>query len=557
MACLSIYGQVILTEVMFDPSGPEGSAEYIEIYNAGFSSINLFGWEVGDQSSLDEIVDAGDGLELSTGQYAIILDPDDFEQQAGYYDDLIPADALILTIAGNTFGSRGLSNSTEETVILLNDVGDTVQVYQYSLDNVPGSSDEKIELLATNWPENWGNSTVGGTPGQRNSLTRYETDVAICRWQLLDRAPVAGGSLRWEVCLKNTGRLMVEAVALTVFSDDDGNGLPEPAEIYEERIISDALAVDDSIIVTGQISVLPYGAWSLGVAATLAGDENAENDVDTITVFVDDPQRWDIVINEIMFEPLPGTEEWIEIYNAGDQPIDLNTIYFADVRDTIRISQTSRLLNPDQYLVLAGDSAIFQQFMLEAQKVAISEGFPTLNNDVDDLTLLGPTLVPYDYLRYSDLWYRRDVEAGTSVEKLNPQFEGRLADNWAGSVAGATPGARNSIYLETVPLETDAFFEPNPFSPDGDGYDDFTALQFRVDSETAFVNARIFDLRGRLIRHLLSAEAVAANGRYIWDGRDEHGRTVRIGAYILLLEFLNPDKALYRTLKKSVVVMKQ
>ena len=553
----SLSAQVILTEVMFDPSGPEGAAEYIEIYNAGSEPADLSGWKIGEQSSLDNIIDAGEGLLLDSGQYGLVLDPDDFELTPGNYDGRIPMEALVITLDGNTFGSRGLSNSTEETVLLVNAGDDTVQTYTYSLDNEAGISDEKIELLPDNWPGNWGNSRAGGSPGARNSLTRYESDITLIRFRRKGSLPVAGASFRWTADIKNIGRLAARNISVVSFVDLNRNGQAEDDEIHEMQVAEAPLAVNDSVTVGGRFETLHFGEQTFGVLVEFAADQNPANNVDTTTIFVDDPSRQQLVINEIMFEPHPGASEWIEIYNAGADAVDLASVFFADVRDTVRLSDQPHQLLPGQYLVVSEDSAVIQAFSLPAEQVVVPRSFPTLNNDVDDLSILGPTLVRYDYLRYSELWYRRDVGAGISIEKLNPQFDGALADNWAASVEGATPGRQNSIYLTAIPLSTDARFYPNPFSPDGDGFEDHTLLQFYVEAETAFVNARIYDLRGRLIRHWLSAEPVAADGRFIWDGRDENGRFVRIGAYIALLEFLNIDKALYRTLKKTIVVMKR
>jgi hypothetical protein len=166
-----ILPQIAINEVMFDPLGPETTDEFVEIYNrSDCDTVDLSGWRFGDDSGLDPIVDAGQGLLFSPRQYAVILDPDYFKHSSTY-DSLIPNTALILTVGGSTLGNAGLSNSRSETLILLNDRGETVAHYSYSIGNKPGYSDEKINLSGTDAADNWADSRIPmGTPGRANSV---------------------------------------------------------------------------------------------------------------------------------------------------------------------------------------------------------------------------------------------------------------------------------------------------------------------------------------------------------------------------------------------------
>ena len=118
--------QVVLSEIMFDASGNESHDEFIEIVNLSISEeINLSGWQISDGSSTDNLRQVDDGLTLLPGQFGIILDLS-YLENSSLYDPLIPPGSLILTIDNSTFGSRGLSNSTAETVTLLNGEGQRV-----------------------------------------------------------------------------------------------------------------------------------------------------------------------------------------------------------------------------------------------------------------------------------------------------------------------------------------------------------------------------------------------------------------------------------------------
>lgn len=562
---LTIWGgapaQVILTEVMFDPAGPEASDEFVEIYNLGSEPVDLSGWQIGDGVGYDFLAEvAGHGFILHPQQYAVILDLNYFLDSSSTYNALIPPEALILTIDGTTLGSGGLSNSTAETIILINAALDTLQRYLYSIGNIPGRSDEKIELSEDNSPANWGDSRhLHGTPGSRNTLTRPNLDLAITRFELLNNTLMAGANAPFELVIKNLGRVVIGDFRWETFYDWSHNRWPEEDEIQDVFLFSGLLPPDDSLEIAEEFRNLPFGEIPFGVAVRFNGDGDSSNNVMVKSALVDNPAGVGLVINEIMFEPRTGLAEWVELYNNGGEAINLRYLFFADARDTTSISTGDDFLKPGEYMVLGRDSAIAGQYPLAPEQLRVRSGFPTLNNDFDDLRLLGPTFITYDRVNYSRDWYGRAVEPGTSLEKLNPAFNGQIKQNWAASAAsvGSTPGKENSLLITTLPLHGQLKITPNPFSPDGDGREDFAAIHFQLPGETAFINLRIFDTRGRLIRRLADGDPAGNRGQFVWDGKDDQERIARIGAYICLLEGLNTERRVQTELKKVIILVKK
>lgn len=561
LTTFSISAQVILTEVMYDPSGPDKSDEYVEIYNLGTSPVDLSGWQVGDGASFDTFVEIGAaGLLLQPQQYGLILDPDYFSDSSSTYNGLIPPDALILTIDGATFGSGGLSNNTAETVVLANAAQDTIQRYTYSIGNTSGYSDEKIELTEDNSAQNWGESLrFNGTPGSKNSLTRANIDLGIMKFTLLSNIFITGADIPFELTVKNLGRQSIGSFQWLTFYDWNRNDLPEADEILEIFQNNTALAMDDSTVLSGEFKNIPFGDVVFAAAVLLDEDEDSTNNVAAQPVYVDNPTGENIVINEIMAEPQPGLEEWVELYNTGNQALNLRNIYFADARDTIQICSEDRFLEPGAFMILGGDSAVAFQYSLPFDQLVVNKKFPTMNNDFDDLRLLGPSLLTYDRVNYTADWYGREIEPGTSLEKINPLFSGQSAQNWAASVSpsGSTPGRENSVFIDVLPPKNTLEITPNPFSPDGDGFEDFTVIQFDLTVETAFISIRIFDTRGRLIRYLANGEPVASQGQFVWDGKDDDGRIGRIGAYICLVQAFNAERQVQTELKTAIILVKK
>ncbi len=101
----------------------------------------------------------------------------------------------------------------------------------------------------------------------------------------------------------------------------------------------------------------------------------------------------------------------------------------------------------------------------------------------------------------------------------------------------------------------DIFVSPNPFSPNGNGWNDSTFINYTttVDSN---ITIKIFDVRGVLIRRLLNGETVSGGrNKAEWDGRDDFGRIVKTGVYVYQLKSLSAAKS-SKTYQGTIVVSK-
>ena len=118
-------------------------------------------------------------------------------------------------------------------------------------------------------------------------------------------------------------------------------------------------------------------------------------------------------------------------------------------------------------------------------------------------------------------------------------------------VRGASPGSSNSIatvYSER--LLANIF--PNPFSPDGDGFDDKVTINFTLPFQTN-LTARIYDVNGRKVKTLLDDSPVAS-GQLHWDGKGDNGKTLRSGIYVLFMETSGPARL---TKRGTIVLVKK
>ena len=71
---------------------------------------------------------------------------------------------------------------------------------------------------------------------------------------------------------------------------------------------------------------------------------------------------------------------------------------------------------------------------------------------------------------------------------------------------------------------------------DGDGFDDHAVIAYTLTEPGATMNAYLFDVEGRLVRHLVRGALVGKEGGVVWNGLDQRGNRVPPGVYVLVTE---------------------
>lgn len=553
---MAIFSQVVLNEVMFDSDGSEHTDEFVEILNLSETdSVVLAGWRIGDGSGEDSIVDAGEGLVLLPGQYGVILDSDYFTNSTSY-DPLIPEEALVLTIDGSTFGRGGFSNSRAETVVLSDTEGRIVAQYAYSLGNPSGHSDEKIDPMLSDVPENWADSRILlGTPGFLNSVTKLRSDLRVSRvWTKPDRPRGEEEVVLW-VSIVNSGTDPASGLTVDFFEDVDGDSTLDE----EERIGS--VTDDDSVLMSGdsiEISVVwvrpEPGMKTVGVWVDFSEEERPEDNL-FLTELSIGFACGALVINEIMFDPLLDQPEWVELFNPEEMEVDLRAwkISDEDTSEAVLITDVRSVVPPSGYVVVSADSSILNVFTPGEGLFFVPNRFPNLNNDFDAVILFDPGGSVIDQVEYSGMGSGVD---GFSIERINPLISSNDSSNWSWCVSmeGATPSRENSVYSQFLPTKATLSVSPNPFSPDQDGFEDVTMISYQLPMETSRVNLWIYDVRGRHIRTLLGASQSGSQGEIIWDGKNNDGWLARIGIYVVYVEGLNSASGVVVSAKTTVVL---
>ncbi len=148
---------VLISEVMFYPA--VSNSEFIEIYNLSEqNSIDISRYQIiYSTSNADTIISNVGSTIIPPKSFAVVFEGD-YDATNGIYSELVPPNAVVLSIDNNAFGSSGMANTSDRVIYLVNPSGDTVNVYEYSANNGSGISDEKIDLSNESNSSNWANS---------------------------------------------------------------------------------------------------------------------------------------------------------------------------------------------------------------------------------------------------------------------------------------------------------------------------------------------------------------------------------------------------------------
>jgi len=544
--------QITFSEIMYDVATDEFHDEFIELFNCSdFDSIDISGFQFSDSSGVDHILSVRGGLKITPRSFAVLLDGS-YMENSTTYNAAIPDSVIILTISDNSFGKSGLSNSKSEYLTIRDSMGNIVSAYLYSIGNLPGRSDEKINLDGTNDSGNWADSKKqGGTPGGLNSVTPLSHDFGFDDNSLvLPKKIYAEEPVMISIQINQYGTTaLLDSMELFVFSDLNNDTIFQDGDrlIGREKLFTTAQVIDFEWrdIFTG-INVLVIEIRS-------DMDQNSENDILVRSIDALSCART-LTINEIKFLTAPDEPEWLELYNLGEENVYLKGWSIADKRDTIVID-SSVYIPPSDYMVISKKD-LPEKYQLSKDHLVILKKFITFNDQSDDICLLTPGSEVIERIPYTSDWLEGETFRSPSLEKINPILTSNLAENWGPSVGilDGTPGYRNSIFSALSQISGEIKAKPDPFSPDGDGIDDVTLISGNIPETSGRFRVMVFDIKGRKIRSLRENRYTGSQFSIVWDGNDDLGNRARIGIYIIYVQVLNDRRGTSHELKTTVVL---
>jgi hypothetical protein len=251
----------------------------------------------------------------------------------------------------------------------------------------------------------------------------------------------------------------------------------------------------------------------------------------------------ELIINEIE----KNKDEFVEFFNLSEKDtVTLSGWRLGDGAgdDSIADAGEGCLILPNQYAVILdadyfGNSTSYDAQIPEEALIMTVGGMTLGSGGLSNSKSETITLMNRQVQLVCHYTYTIGNEPGYSDEKMDLKGSDQSSNWFDSKTLMGTPGEKNSVYPNDLHYKLDISVHPNPFSPDGDGFEDEALIYYLLPFDRADVSIRIFDIRGRLIRTLLSGVVSGKEGRMIWDGKDDSGQKSRMGTYIIVLESLN------------------
>ncbi len=518
----TLSAQVVINELQ--PVPPTGEPEWVELYNPSDSDValaNLYIYDRTSRASLSAVVVPARGFAVLT------RDTDDLKLLRR-----IPPVARLYQVALPT-----LNNTTESIVLATRDTVVLDSVYYDMRWGIRGRTLERIDPLRPGYlRDNIGVCIApdSATCGYDNSLSLVERDIQV-RSVRVD----TGRTVTIE--LANRGKTAFEQLPIAFrVRRPRASMWQELGQVTIEYLPPAATSIRSfRLTETGQTPALGVGEYFLQAIA-VADDQRSWNDTAIATFFLPlSPQQ--LVINEVMYDPLDGKSEYIELANPGSDTLFLGGLLLGDQLPPQSVLP-SIPLPPGGYAALALDTGIWTTFpeLRESSQCVVLRASWSLGNSGDLVVLANPDGSVIDSVRYTPSWHfwgLKDTK-GRSLEKLMPSLPSADRLSWSSSTSehGGTPAAPNSILPQRNSL-LQLSAVPNPFSPRStDPRLQQTTITFQLPWQSARVTLRVFDAAGLPVRQLANGMYSGAEGALLWDGRNDAGFAVGAGAYVLLLE---------------------
>ncbi len=542
---------IVIDEIMADPTPQVGlpNNEWLELRNTSSFAINLQGWTIADISG------------QSGAMSNFILQPDSFVIvcTGSAVTELAPFGKVISVTNFPSLDNDGdlisLFSTTGKTI---HAVRYTSEWYQNELKKNGGWTLEMIDTKnpcsgITNWKAS--NNVSGGTPGQKNSTDGVNND---------DSPP------------KLLRAFAINSNTITLVFD-------EPLDSLKAATVSNYM-IDNGIAAISATGVLPVFdkvniALSTSINSGTVYTITSSNITDckgnligskNIAKFglSQEADSFDIVINEILFNPKPFGTDYVELYNRSQKIIDLSHTYIANrssnnsISSIQQITAESILLFPGDFIVLTSDPAAIkaQYITTNSDAFVVVQSMPSYPDDAGNVIILNSQGAIIDEVAYSDKWHFPLISntEGVSLERID--YDGRsVQSNFHSAATSAgygTPGYKNSQYRLNELLQGEIKITPDIFSPDNDGIDDFATIDYNFPSPGYVANITIFDASGRPVRYLQRNSLSGINGYYRWDGLDDKGRQLPQGIYIIYTEIFNTEGK-KKQFKNSIVLARR
>ncbi len=529
---------IVIDEIMSDPTPQVSlpSTEWIELKNTSSSPINLQGWTISNASNQSGPMP---NFILHPDSFVIVSTSNAVAAMSVYGSTIAVTNFPTLA---NTSGQLTLNSNQDKTI---HNVNYNADWYQNELKKDGGWT---LEMIDTKNPcsgfSNWIASIdpSGGTPGRKNSvdaINKDETPPKLLKAFANDSVTI---TLTFDEPLDS-----LKAATAGNYTMNDGIGSPKTAIAIPPSFNAVNLKLSTPLA-PNKIYTITANAITDCVGNLIGSNDTARVGLSMLA------DSFDIVINEILYNPKPNGVDYVELYNRSNKIINLKQVYIANrnslgtISSITPLSLDDALLFPQNFIVATESPSIIKSeyITLNPDAFVTINNMPSFNDATGDVIILNAQGNIVDELVYNDAWQFPLIAntEGIALERIDCNAPTQLQSNWhsaATSVGYGTPTYKNSQYNADATGNGEIVVSPAIFSPDNDGIDDFATIDYNFPQAGYVANITVFDASGKPVRYLQQNALCGIKGNYRWDGLNDKNQKLPIGIYIIYTEIFSLD----------------
>lgn len=523
---------IVIDEIMADPD-PQVSLpnlEWLELRNTSGFDINLLGWTLSKQTGTSGPMPS---YLLKADSFVIVCTSSAVAALSAY------GNAISVTSFPSLSNTGDLVYLSSPQGLIVHSVNYSSSWYQNQLKEDGGWT---LEMIDTHNPctgySNWKASVdpAGGTPGRINTVDAINPDQTSPKLLRAFATNDVNVTLVFDEPLD-----ALKAAVISNYLVSDGIGAPVsavpvgPGFDRVQLLLNSPLQSNKIYAITASSSLTDCGNNGISNLKNTARVGLAASTVDS----------FEIVINEILFNPSASSNDYVEIYNRGNNILNLKNVSIANATGFEHLSTEDFLLFPGDFMVVTqSKDLVLHDYVANDPYAFIEVSMPSYNDDAGDVILLNEQGNIIDKVSYLNDWQFQLIsnEEGVALERVDYNAASQNAGNWhsaATTVGYGTPTYKNSQYRIDAGAQGDIKIDPEVFSPDNDGRDDFATINYSFPEPGYVTNITIFDATGRRVRNLERNALSGIKGFYRWDGLDEKNQKLPVGIYIIYTEIFN------------------
>ncbi|MGA0231646.1 MAG: lamin tail domain-containing protein [Saprospiraceae bacterium] len=325
-------------------------------------------------------------------------------------------------------------------------------------------------------------------------------------------------------------------------SDELGNIWP-PDTIHQDSLYCDRLHL------TFNTGLDPIHLYNLNILDILDMDGNSADIYYDSIRYNPSPGPQELLINEILFDPFPGLDDFVELYNPTRKFLQLKGLELCNAnKSDCNMIPEDLILDPSAIIAFSPDpNELKIQYKTPDEAWIVEQDLPGFNNDSGNISLRVDsqgnrlTVDSFDYTREMHFNLIMNPE-GVSLERLSADASSNSPQNWYSGVESshwATPGYRNSNSFTDKRGLSSFTFQNDVFSPDGDGFQDLLIFNYSLENTHYIAYCWVLNSWGALHKQIANSELTSQTGIISWDGLDRFERPSPMGIYVLYYEFVH------------------